>query len=153
MTAAEDGIRYALQSGELGYPVIGVKATMRSAQMQDVLSNEIAFQAAGADAVNRALKGNMTLLEPVMHTEVTVPEEYLGPVTGDMQARRAVIEKVLARGKLQIIEALVPLAKMFDYSDKIRSLTQGRASWTMAPSAYAPVSDETLRQMMNPDGF
>ena len=153
MLSAEEGIRYALQSGELGYPVIGVKATMRSAQMQEELSNEIAFQAAGADAVNRALKGNMTLLEPMMHTEVTVPEDYLGPVTADMNARRAVIEKVLARGKLRVIEALVPLAKMFDYSDRVRSLTQGRASWTMAPSAYAPVSDDTLGQMMNPDGF
>jgi elongation factor G len=153
MLSAEEGIRYALQSGELGYPVIGVKATMRSAQMQEELSNEIAFQAAGADAVNRALKGNMTLLEPMMHTEVTVPEDYLGPVTADMNARRAVIEKVLARGKLRVIEALVPLAKMFDYSDRVRSLTQGRASWTMAPSAYAPVSEDTLAQMMNPDGF
>ena len=153
MLAAEQGIRYALQSGELGYPVIGVKATMRSAQMQEGLSNEIAFQAAGADAVNKALKGNMTLLEPVMATEVTVPEEYLGPVTADMNARRAEIREVLTRGKLRIIEALVPLAKMFDYSDKIRSLTQGRASWTMEPSAYAPVSEETQRQMMNPEGF
>jgi elongation factor G len=151
--AAEQGIRYALQSGELGYPVIGVKATMRSAQMQEGLSNEIAFQAAGADAVNKALRGNMTLLEPVMHTEVTVPEEYLGPVTADMNVRRAEIREVITRGKLRVIEALVPLAKMFDYSDRVRSLTQGRASWTMAPSAYAPVDPDTLRQMMNPDGF
>jgi elongation factor G len=153
LLAAEQGIRYALQSGELGYPVIGVKATMRSAQMQEELSNEIAFQAAGADAVNKALKGNMTLLEPVMRTEVMIPEEYLGPVTADMNARRAEIREVITRGKLRVVEALVPLARMFDYSDRVRSLTQGRASWTMEPSAYAPVSDDTLRQMMNPDGF
>jgi elongation factor G len=145
--AAEQGIRYALQSGELGYPVIGVKATMRSAQMQEELSSDIAFQAAGADAVHKALKGNMTLLEPVMQTEVTIPEEYLGPVTADMNARRAEIREVLTRGKLRVVEALVPLAKMFDYSDKVRSLTQGRASWTMAPSAYAPVDPDTRRQI------
>jgi elongation factor G len=151
--AAEQGIRYALQSGELGYPVIGVKATLRSAQMQEELSNEIAFQAAGADAVNKALKGNMTLLEPVMRTEVMIPEEYLGPVTADMNARRAEIREVITRGKLRVVEALVPLAKMFDYSDRVRSLTQGRASWTMEPSAYAPADPETLQQMMNPDGF
>ena len=147
MYAAEQGIRFALQSGEMGYPVIGVRATMRSAQMNDTDSNDIAFQAAGADAVNRALKGNMTLLEPVMRTEVIIPEEYLGPVTADMNARRAEIREVITRGKLRVIEALVPLAKMFDYSDKVRSLTQGRASWTMEPSAYAPVDPETRRQM------
>lgn len=147
MYAAEQGIRFALQSGEMGYPVIGVRATMKSAQMQEGVSNDVAFQAAGADAVNRALKGNMTLLEPVMRTEVMIPEEYLGPVTADMNARRAEIREILTRGKLRVIEALVPLAKMFDYSDKVRSLTQGRASWTMEPSAYAPVDAETRRQM------
>ncbi len=147
MYAAEQGIRFALQSGELGYPVIGVKATMRSAQLHEVDSNDVAFQAAGADAVNRALKNNMTLLEPVMHTEVMIPEEYLGPVTADMNARRAEIREIIARGKLRVIDSLVPLAKMFDYSDKVRSLTQGRASWTMEPSAYAPVDAETRRQM------
>lgn len=147
MYAAEQGIRFALQSGELGYPVIGVRATMRSAQMQEGISNDIAFSAAGSDAVNKALKGNMTLLEPVMRTEVMIPEEYLGPVTADMNARRAEIREVITRGKLRVVEALVPLAKMFDYSDKVRSLTQGRASWTMEPSAYAPADAETLRQM------
>jgi elongation factor G len=153
MLAAEQGIRFALQSGDLGFPVIGVKATLRSAQMQEELSNDVAFQAAGADAVNRALKGNMTLLEPVMRTEVMIPEEYLGPVTADMNARRAEIREVVTRGKLRVVEALVPLAKMFDYSDKVRSLTQGRASWTMEPSAYAPVDAETYRQMFGSDGF
>jgi elongation factor G len=82
-----------------------------------------------------------------MKTEVTIPEEYLGPVTADMNARRAEIREVLIRGKLRVVEALVALAKMFDYSDKVRSLTQGRASWTMEPSAYAPVDAETRRQM------
>jgi elongation factor G len=149
--AAEQGIRFALQSGELGYPVIGVKATMRSAQMHEIDSNDIAFQAAGADAVNRALKGNMTLLEPLMRSEVMIPEEYLGPVTADLNARRAEILDVVIRGKLRVIDARVPLAKMFDYSDKVRSLTQGRASWTMEPSAYAPVDAETLRQITSGD--
>ncbi len=151
--AAEQGILGALQSGSLGYPVIDVQATIRAAEVQQDLSNDIAFQAAGADAVNKALRDNLVVLEPVMRTEVTVPEEYLGPVTGDLNARRAEIREVIARGKLQQIEALVPLAKMFDYSDKVRSLTQGRASWTMEPAAYTPVSEETLRQMLNPDSF
>src|SRR5439155_5730728 len=148
LAAAEQGIRGALQSGELGYPVINVKATIVDGQMDQQFSNEIAFQAAGADAVNQALRGNIVLLEPVMHLEVTVPEEYLGPVTADLNARRADISQVLARGKLRMITALVPLARMFDYSDKVRSLTQGRAGWTMEPHAYAPAPDDVRRQLL-----
>ncbi|HYV38270.1 MAG TPA: elongation factor G [Gemmataceae bacterium] len=152
MTAAEQGIRGALSSGELGYPVIDVKATMLSAQMQEGLSNETAFTAAAADAVHKALRNNMTLLEPVMHVEVTIPEEYLGPITADLNVRRAEITEVLARGKLRIITALVPLRLMFDYSDKVRSLSQGRAGWTMEPRAYGPVPPDILGDMFNPDG-
>jgi elongation factor G len=151
--AAEQGVRGALLSGELGYPVIDMKVTLRAAKMEEGLSNDIAFAAAGADAVHKAMRDNVVVLEPLMHCEVTIPEEYLGPVTADMNARRAEIREVLTRGRLRVIEALVPLRQMFDYSDKVRSLTQGRASWTMAPSAYAPVPDEILRQMLNPDGF
>jgi elongation factor G len=154
LAAAEQGIRGALQSGELGYPVIDVQATVHGGQMQEGLSNEIAFQAAATDAVHQALRGNMILLEPVMRTEVMVPEEYLGPVTADLNARRAEITEVVSRGKLRVVEALVPLAKMFDYSDKVRSLTQGRASWTMEPKAYAPVPEDQMRQMFGTDeGF
>jgi elongation factor G len=145
--AAEQGIRGGLESGELGYPVINVQATLVGGQMQQDLSNEMAFQAAGGDAVHKALRGNVILLEPVMHTEVTVPEEYLGAVSADLNARRAEITQVHVRGKLRVIEALSPLRLMFDYSDKVRSLSQGRASWTMEPRAYAPVPDDVLREM------
>ena len=147
ITAAEQGIRGALQSGELGYPVINVHATIVKGEMSEEFSNEVAFQAAGADAVNKALRGNSVLLEPVMRLEVTVPEEYLGPVTADLNARRAEIEQLFTRGKLRVIESIVPLAKMFDYSDKVRSLTQGRAGWTMEPYAYRPAPEETLRAL------
>jgi elongation factor G len=152
VTAAEQGIRSALQSGELGYPVINVHAWIVGGKMDEQFSNEIAFQAAGADAVNKALKGNMVLLEPVMRLEVTVPEEYLGPVTADLTARRAEIEQLFTRGKLRVIEAIVPLAKMFDYSDKVRSLTQGRAGWTMEPDRYAPAPEEVLKGFMGGGG-
>jgi elongation factor G len=148
IAAAEHGIRGALQSGELGYPVINVRATILKGEIDPQLSNEIAFQAAGADAVNKALRNNVVLLEPVMHLEVTVPEEYLGPVTADLNARRAEITQLLPRGKLRVIEALVPLARMFDYSDKVRSLTQGRAGWTMEPHSYAPAPEEVLRKLL-----
>lgn len=151
VTAAEQGILGALQSGELGYPVIHVRAKITGGQMEEGTSNEIAFQAAGADAVHKALRNNMQLLEPVMRLEITIPEEYLGPVTADLQARRAEIHEVSRRGKLQLIEARAPLRRLFDYSDAVRSLTQGRASWNMEPRAYAPVPDDVLRAMLNPE--
>jgi elongation factor G len=151
-SAAEDGVRNSLSSGELGYPVIRVKATVLEGEPKDAaLSNEMAFEAAGAQAVHKALRDNMVLLEPVMRVEVTVPEEYLGPITADLNARRAEITEVTARGKLRIIEAQVPLRLMFDYSDKVRSLSQGRAGWTMEPKAYAPVPDDVLRAMLHPE--
>jgi elongation factor G len=146
--AAEQGIRGALHSGELGYPVINVRATLLGGQMDQQASNEVAFEAAGADAVHKALRDNMVLLEPVMHVEVTIPEEYLGSVTADLNARRAEITEIHTRGKMRAIEALVPLRQMFDYSDKVRSLTQGRASWTMEPRSYAPVPDDVVRGML-----
>jgi elongation factor G len=152
VAAAEQGIRGALQSGDLGYPVINVRATILDGKMDQQLSNEIAFQAAGADAVNKALRDNFVLLEPVMRLEVTVPEDYLGPVTADLNARRAEITQMLSRGKLRVVEAQVPLARMFDYSDKVRSLTQGRASWTMEPHSYAPAPDDVLRGVFGESG-
>jgi elongation factor G len=80
-----------------------------------------------------------------MRLEVTVPEEYLGPVTADLNARRASIEQMFTRGKLRVVEAIVPLARMFDYSDKVRSLSQGRAGWTMEPFAYAAAPEDVLK--------
>ena len=153
LATAELGIRGALQSGELGYPVMDVRATLVGAEMDPELSNDMAFQAAGADAVHKAMRDNIILLEPVMRLEVTVPEEYLGPVSADLNARRAVISDVLTRGKLRVIPALVSLERMFDYSDKVRSMSQGRASWTMEPHAYAPAPEEVLRRLLHPEDF
>lgn len=151
LASAEQGIKNALESGDLGYPVMNVRATILSAQMDEQLSNEVAFQAAGADAVHKALRDNIILLEPWMKLEVTVPEEYLGPVSSDLNARRAEIREVLTRGKLRVIEALVPLARMFDYADKVRSLSQGRASSTMEPHAYLPAPPDVLRALLHPE--
>jgi elongation factor G len=146
--AAEQGIRSALSSGELGYPVINVKATLVDGEMDVQTSNEMAFTAAGADAVHKAMRDNIVLLEPVMRLEVTTPEEYLGPVTADLNARRAEIMQIITRGKQRTVEATVPLARMFDYADKVRSLSQGRAGSTMEPHSYAPAPDEVLRGLM-----
>jgi elongation factor G len=149
--AAIQGIKGAFQSGEMGFSVINARATIQGYHVHPELSTDVALQAAGADAVNKALKNNVELLEPVMCLEVTVPEEYLGPVTADLNARRAKIDELHARGKLRVIEATVPLEKMFDYSEKVRSLTQGRASWTMEPSTYTPAPDDVRRRLLGED--
>ncbi len=149
--AVEQGVRSALQSGEVGYPVIDVRAMVVNADTHVTDSNEVAFQAAAADAVNQALKDNIILKEPVMHLEVTVPEAFLGPVTADLNARRAEISEMHARGTLRVIEALAPLRQMFDYADSVRGLSQGRASYTMEPHGYAPAPDEVLRRLLGQD--
>jgi elongation factor G len=151
LAAAEQGIRGALESGELGFPVMNVQATIVGGEMDDQVSNETAFQAAGADAVRQAMRDNIVLLEPWMRLEVTVPEEYLGPVTADLTARRAEINRLENRNRVCLVEALVPLARMFDYADKVRSLSQGRASSTMEPYAYRPAPPEVLHALLHPE--
>jgi elongation factor G len=151
LTALEQGIRGALESGQLGFPVINVSATVeRVTDSPEVTPsvNEMAVQAAAADAVNRAMRDNIALLEPIMRVEVAVPEEALGPVTADLAARRAEIRDSSPRGKWWVVEALAPLAKMFDYADALRSLSQGRASSTMEPHTYAPAPDDILKAIL-----
>ena len=151
VAAAEQGIRNALESGELGYPVMDVRAVLVGGQMDEQLSNESAFMTAGMDAVHRAMQDNIVLLEPWMRLEVTVPLEYLGPINADLLARRAEISKMEDRNRLCLVEAHVPLARMFDYADKVRSLSQGRASSTLEPYAYKPAPDEVLEAMLRGD--
>ncbi len=151
--AAEQGLRGALSSGELGYPVMDVKATMLDFELDPQVSTDVAFQFAAADAVHKAMRENIVLLEPVMKLDVTVPEDYLGPITGDLNARRAMIDEVLHRGKLCVVLARVPLARVFDYSEKVRSLSQGRADPVMEPHSFAPAPDEVLRRKLHPEEF
>ena len=150
VASAEQGLRGALTSGELGFPVMNVRATFHGGEMEEQFSNETAFQAAGADAVHKAMRDNIVLMEPVMRLEVTVPEEYYGPVNSDLTARRAEIQEILIRGNLRVIEAEVPLREMFDYADRVRSLSAGRASYSMEPRAYKPAPDEVLQGLLNP---
>lgn len=151
VAAAERGLRSALQSGEIGFPVLDVQATIIDVKVDLERSNEVAFEAAANDAVIKALRNNVVLLEPIMKLNVAVPDEFLGNVISDLTARRALIESTESNGRYSEVEAFVPLAKMFDYADKVRSLTQGRASSTLEPHAYAPAPDEVLRSFTNPD--
>lgn len=152
--AAERGLRDALQSGgEFGYPVLNVQATIVDAAFDEQMSNEVAFVAAAADAVRKAFKDNVVLLEPIMHVEVATPEESLGPVTADLNARRAEILQIGPRGRWWVVESLAPLAKLFDYADKLRSLSQGRASSTMEPHSYRPAPDDVLKSFYDGSGY
>jgi len=149
--SALDGLKSSLQSGELGYPVMKVEAVLESIEWDQARTNEIAMQIAAADAVRKALISNIILLEPVMKVEVNVPEEYLGSVTGDLNARRAEIQDIQVRGKIRVVEAVAPMSRLFDYADRVRSLTQGRAASTIEPKAYAAAPPEVLRNMLNPN--
>jgi elongation factor G len=153
LAAAEQGILGALGSGELGYPVMNVKATVVGGQVDEELSNETAFQAAGADAVHKAMRDNVALLEPWMKLLVEVPAEYVGSVVADIGARRGEIYLLDTPERVGTVGAHVPLAGMFDYADKVRSLSQGRASSTMEPYAYKPAPDEVLQRLLHPEDF
>jgi elongation factor G len=151
VAAAERGLKSALQSGELGFPLLNVQAVLTRIVADPEKSNEVAFEAAANDAVLKAMKNNITLLEPIMKLSVAVPDEFLGNVISDLSARRASIERSESNGKHAEVEALVPLGKMFDYADKVASLTQGRASSSLEPHSYAPAPDEVHRSFTNPD--
>jgi elongation factor G len=137
--AVEAGVREAADSGVLaGYPVVDVKVTLLDGSFHEVDSSEMAFKIAGSIAFKEAVqRAKPVILEPYMELEVTTPDAYVGDVIGDLNARRARIEMIEPGvGGTQIIRALVPLAEMFGYATTLRSLTQGRATYTMHPSHY-----------------
>jgi elongation factor G len=135
------GIQEALESGVLaGYPVVDVRVELIEGSYHDVDSSEMAFKVAGSIAAKEAMKrANPKLLEPVMSVEVVTPEEFLGDVMGDVNARRGRIEGLEPRGNAQVIRARVPLATMFGYATDLRSTTQGRATFTMQFDRYEEV--------------
>jgi len=136
-----DGIQEAMQSGILaGYPVLGVKAVVYDGSYHEVDSSEMAFKIAGSMAFKEAMKkGDPILLEPIEKVDVTVPEEYMGDVIGDLNSRRGRIEGMEARNGLQIIHGFVPLSEMFGYATDLRSKTQGRGTYSMEFHHYEPV--------------
>lgn len=139
--AIDNGIKEAMQSGIIGgYPVLGVKATLYDGSYHDVDSSEMAFKIAGSMAFKEAMrKGDPILLEPIMKVDVTVPEEYMGDVIGDVNSRRGRIEGMEARNNAQIIHSYVPLAEMFGYATDLRSRTQGRGVYAMEVHHFDPV--------------
>jgi elongation factor G len=148
--AIEQAIREESKSGgKTGYPMVDLKVTLTDGQTHEVDSNEIAFRFAATDALNKAIEqAGAVLLEPIMKLEVVTPEDYLGGVTGDLISRRALIEKTHQRGKLWVVDARVPLERMFGYSTDVRSISQGRASYSMEPLEYAAAPDSLLKRLM-----
>ena len=142
----EDGIREAANSGILaGYPVIDFKATLVDGSYHEVDSSEMAFKIAGSMAFKEGCKqGKSVLLEPIMKVEVTVPEEYMGDVIGDINSRRGRMEGMEARGGNQIVRGFIPLSEMFGYATDLRSKTQGRGTYSMEPSHYEEVPKSVL---------
>jgi elongation factor G len=146
--AVERGVREAMESGVLaGYPMVDVKVTLLDGSYHEVDSSEIAFKIAASMAFKDASsKANPVILEPIMAVEVVVPEDFMGEVIGDLSGRRGRIQGMEARAGAQVITAQVPLAEMFGYATDLRSMTQGRATYTMQFSHYEavpqPISEE-----------
>ena len=137
----ETGIREALETGPYaGFPMVDVKATLFDGSFHEVDSSEMAFRIAASMALKEAAaKASPVILEPLMRVEVTMPDAFLGDVIGDLNARRGHIEAMESRGSTQVVKARVPLEKMFGYATDLRSMTQGRASYSMELSHYAEV--------------
>ena len=146
----EDGVRQAMESGVVaGYPMVDIKATVFDGSFHEVDSSEAAFKVAGSMAFkNGAGKANPVLLEPYVKVEVTVPEEYMGDVIGDLNSRRGRIEGMEARNGAQVINGFVPLSEMFGYSTDLRSKTQGRGNYSMEVAYYDEVPKNIADQIV-----
>ncbi|WP_134686780.1 elongation factor G [Brevibacillus migulae] len=150
--AVQAGIEESMKNGVLaGFPLVDIKATLVDGSYHDVDSSEMAFKVAGSLALKEAAKKcGAVLLEPIMKVEVTVPEEYMGDVMGDLNSRRGRIEGMEAQANAQIIRAMVPLSEMFGYSTTLRSRTQGRGNYSMVIDHYEEVprniSDEIIKK-------
>jgi len=146
----EKGVRNTAKTGVLaGYPVTDVKVTLYDGSYHDVDSSELAFSNAAALGLRDGLtRGKSVLLEPIMNLEVTTPDEYLGDVIGDMNSRRIKVENIEQKGTTKIVTGAAPLAQMFGYATALRSLTQGRATYTMEPSFYKEVPKDIMEKIV-----
>jgi len=147
----EQGIKEALENGVLaGYPVVDIKVQLTFGSYHEVDSSEMAFKIAGSMAFKEAAKqASPCLLEPVMKVEVVSPESYMGDVLGDLSSRRGKIGGMTQRGEAQVISATVPLAEMFGYSTKLRSMSQGRAVYSMEFSHYEEVPKSKAEEIIS----
>jgi len=150
ISPVKQGIFEAAKSGILaGYPVTDIKVTLVDGSYHDVDSSEMAFKMAAGMALTDGLrKAHSILMEPIMDMEITVPEEYMGQVIGDLSSRRAKIVSINTRANVRAIRSDIPLSAIFNYATDLRSLTQGRASYTMEPSFYAEVPANISKEII-----
>ena len=148
--AIKEGINESAQTGVIaGYPVTDVEVKLIDGSFHEVDSSELAFKMAGSLAFSTGLKnGQCILLEPIMDSEVIIPEEFLGEVIGDLSSRRVQIKSIIQRATTRVIRGYAPLAEMFGYATAVRSLTQGRGTYTMEPSSYAEVPLNILEKII-----
>src|SRR5438093_2017154 len=141
ISSVDLGIQEAMESGVLaGYPVVDIRVTLVDGSFHDVDSSEMAFKIAGSMAVKNAMqRAKPKLLEPVMAVEVVTPDDYLGDVMGNLNSRRGRVESLEPSGNAQSVKAKVPLSEMFGYATDLRSMTQGRATFTMQFDRYEEV--------------
>lgn len=149
--AVNKGIQEAMENGVLaGYPVVDVQATLFDGSFHEVDSSEIAFKIAASMAFKSAVrKARPILLEPIMLMEAVTPEDFMGDVVGDINSRRGVIQEMESRGRIRVIRTHTPLAQLFGYATDLRSLTQGRASYTMEPLHYSPVPQNISEEIIS----
>jgi elongation factor G len=147
---SENGMREALENGVIaGYPMVDVKAELIYGSYHDVDSSEMAFKIAGSMAFKEAAKkASPVILEPMMNVEVVTPDQFMGDVLGDLSARRGKIGGMTQRGEAQVIAATVPLAEMFGYSTRLRSMSQGRAVYSMEFAHYEEVPKSKMEEIV-----
>jgi elongation factor G len=147
----EQGVKDALENGVLaGYPIVDIKVELVDGSYHDVDSSEMAFKIAGSMALKEAIRAaTPVLLEPVMDVEVVTPAEYMGDVIGDLNARRGKVGGMVQRAAAHVIGSSVPLGEMFGYSTELRSMSQGRAVYSMQFSHYAEVPKSKAEEIVN----
>jgi elongation factor G len=152
--SVEDGVKEAMETGVLaGYPMVDVRVSLLDGKYHEVDSSELAFKIAASMGFREAVgKADPVLLEPVMEVEVVMPQEFMGEVIGDLNGRRGKILNMENRAGAQVVEARVPLATMFGYATRLRSMTQGRATYTMQFGAYEPVPQQIYAELMERNG-
>ena len=155
VSGVEKGVREGMEAGVLaGYPMIDIRVTLLDGSMHEVDSSEMAFKVAAGMALKDATKkGKPVLLEPVMYVEIVTPPEYMGDVTGDLGSRRGQVGGMVPRGDVRVIAASVPLAEMFGYATQLRSLTQGRAVFSMEFARFEPAPKQVVERFTKTVGW
>lgn len=154
IAGAEKGFKVAMNNGKYGFPVLGMSATIKDGESHPADSDALAFEICAKIGFRDALQTTDTaILEPIMHVEITTPDEYIGNVTGDLNRRRSVLERIDAKVGIQVITAQIPLAEMFGYVTSLRSISQGRANFSMEFLKYAEVPADVKDYIMNVGRF